>query len=318
MRWADLLAQPSAPQRDRALAALLEELARTDPQHALELVARENNWRLREQLRDATLRGWAATKPDAAADWALAVRPEDRRNAMAAVLAGAAENPTEAVRLALRVCAADPEPAGDYGHAAIAGLVERGSYVEAVQFGQAVGPEKFPFLLRSAFYQWAQRDPADALAALETVDDPGLRQQARAEVFNGWARADSRALAQYALTLSDATDRAAALSEALPHWVEKDPEGATDWIQNHDSGPEFDDGAAALAGTQSLIRGQPSLAMSLATNLHDRTKRAHTMRIVFRQWAERDRGAAQHYLANSAGSDRALLAAELKDLFPDG
>lgn len=317
-RWSESAAAASTPRRDRALAVLVEELARADPARALALAGAETNWRLRADLHDAALRGWAATKPDAAADHALAVAPAERRRAMAAVLAGAAENPAAAVKTALRVCAADPEPAGDYGHAAIAGLVEHGAYVEAVQFGQSVGSVKFPFLLKSAFYEWAQREPADALAAVATVEDPALREQARAEVFNGWARADSRALAEFALQQPAGPTRATALAEALPHWVEKDPEAAADWIERHDSGPEFDDGTAAVAGLQSVIRGHPELAMNLAGNLHDPAKRSHMLRVVFRQWAERDRAAAQRFLDGRAGGDRTLLAAELRDLFPDG
>src|SRR5690606_13855618 len=101
----------------------LEELARTDPQRALAFAQNQADWRLREILRDASLRGWASVAPDAAGDWALGVRLEDRRAVVGAVLQGASVDPDGTVQLALRLCAADPEPAGDYGHAAIAALV---------------------------------------------------------------------------------------------------------------------------------------------------------------------------------------------------
>src|SRR6185436_9907075 len=70
-RWREKKARPVCPASTRDRAKLLEELARTDPQRALKIALAEPNWLVRDQLRDAALRGWAAVKPDDAAEWAM-------------------------------------------------------------------------------------------------------------------------------------------------------------------------------------------------------------------------------------------------------
>lgn len=318
-RWREWSKKPSSPARTRELAALLEELARTDPKTALARAAAEGNWQLRDALRDASLKGWGSVAPDAASNWALALRPEDRREAVAAVLSGAAKNPENAVRVALNLCKADPGPAGDYGHAAIAALVQAGAFEAAAKFGQDVGPEKYPFLLRSAFYQWSQHQPEQALAAANGLADPALRGQVYAEVVSGWARADAKSLAEYALTLPPGESRKQAFSEALPHWVEKDPVTATEWINHFDAGPDFDDGAVAVANLQTLITRQPAKAMEWAGTISDPTKRKETMQAVFGQWAQKDPDGARRFVeATQNPHDRTLLARELEESSPKG
>jgi hypothetical protein len=318
-RWEETTSLASTPARTRALSALLEELARTDPQRALSLAQNQPDWRLRELLRDASLRGWASTAPDAAGDWALGVRIEDRRAVVGAVFQGAVADPDATVRLALRLCAADTEPAGDYGHAAIAALVDAGAFAQAADFGSAMGSEKYDFLFKSAFFEWARQRPAEALAAAEKIADPQLAAQARSQAITGWSWADAAGLANHALKLPPGPERRQALAEALPLWLERYPKEAAAWIQKNENGAEFDAGLAAMANQQSFLKSSPAAALDLATDIADPAKRTETMRSVFQQWAARDPLAARAYLNRSANAaDRVTLSAILADVFPDG
>ena len=293
---------------------MIEELARTDHERALALAAQEPDWRLRDLFRDAALRGWASTAPDAAGGYALTLREEDRRAAVAAVLQGTANAPEQTVRLALRLGREDPKTAGDYGHAAIAVLVENGHFADAVKFGQAAGAETYPFLLKSAFFQWARNQPDQALAACAEIEDRKLQARAHAEVISGWAWADPKALAAYALKSPSADERKAALNEALPLWMEREPEAAIDWINARNTGPEFDAGVAAAANLQSFIVNQPDTAMNLAARISDSKLRSNTMRAVFRQWASANSDAARAYAGNRDEADRKILQSEIDDL----
>lgn len=316
-RWHDVSKKPSTPPRDRDLAALLEALARSDPQGALGRAGAEGNWRLREILRDASLRGWASVAPEAAGEWALRLRVEDRRDAVSAVLSGASKNPEQALHLALQLCRADPGPAGDYGHAAIAALVQAGAFETAAKFGEQVGSDKFPFLIKSAFYQWSQHQPDQALTATNDIHDPLLRGQVYAEVVSGWARADPKSLAEYAMTLPAGDSRKAALAEALPRWVEKEPATATEWINRFDAGPDFDEGAAAVANLQTLITRQPAKAMEWAGTISDPAKRSETLQSVFGQWAQKDPAAARRFVETTTDPrDRRLLTRALDEASP--
>lgn len=317
-RWQSSWKRGSSPARTRELTALIEELAKTDAQRALALAREGADWRLRDLLRNAALRGWASVAPQLAGDWALQLRLEDRRSAMEAVLQGAAKNPPAAVELALRVCQADPEPAGDYGHYTIAALVEAGAFREAVRFGGEVGVERFPFLVKSAYFQWGRNQPDQAYQALQTIADPVLRSKVQAEVISAWAWADAQGLAAHALSLPAGDARSEALAEALPRWVEKDPVAAAEWINRFDVGKDFDPGIAAMANMQTLITRQPATALGLAGNISDGATRAHTLRAVFRQWATNDLAAARQYIASTTNpADRELLTNELKDMSPD-
>jgi hypothetical protein len=219
--------------------------------------------------------------------------------------------------LVLRLCQADPGPAGDYGHAAIAALVEVGAFAEAVKFGQQVGTETHPYLLKSAFFQWSRNQPGEALAACAAIEDPVLSARAHGEVISGWAWADPPGLAEHALKLPSGEDRKDALTEALPLWMEREPEAASDWINAHRSGPEFDAGVAAAANLQAFVVNSPDTAMDLATDISDAALRKQTMRAVFRQWALAHPDAARTYAAaRESAADRAVLEAELEDLAP--
>ncbi len=318
-RWKETTAHNSTPARTRALAFLLEELARTDPQRALSLAQAQPDWRLRDLLRDASVRGWASTSPAAAATWALNVRMEDRRSVVGAVFQGAVTDPDATVHLALRLCSADPEPAGDYGHAAIAALVNAGAFAQAADFSSAMGSEKYAFLLKSAYFEWARQRPAEALAAAGKITDPQLSAQARAQAITGWSWADASGLANHALTLPPGPERTQALAESLPLWLERYPEEAAAWIQKNDTGPEFDAGLAALANQQSFLKSSPATALALAADIADPARRTETMRSVFQQWAARDPLAARAYIDRSASSsDRVALSTVFADIFPDG
>jgi hypothetical protein len=317
-RWEQTLKETSTPARDRLLAKLVEELATRDPHAALALAQTQKNLRLRDELRDAALRGWASVAPDEAVSSALQVDEDQRRRAVSAVFEGAGKSPDALLRIALSACSSDRDIAGDYGHAAIATFVDSGAYEKAVEFASKAGTDAYPFLLKSAFYQWAQSQPSQALAAADASANPVQRAELREQVYAGWAKADAKGLAQYALTQGDAARRAA-LEVALPDWVEKDPVAATLWIQENDTGSDFDAGASAVANLQSLIHGQPAKAMEWAQSIQDPQKRTDTLRSVFRQWAEKDARAARDFVTRVQNSaDRSLLVGELNDLSPTG
>ena len=317
-RWKDVFGERSTPARNKKLAALIEELAKTDPHRALALAQSMTDWRLRDLLRDAAVRGWAEVKPDDAGEWALGSRTDERRTIVEALMQGAARNPTAALRVALHLCAVDTERAGDYGHYTIGALVDNGAFDAAMRFGLEVGTDKYPFLLKSALFQWGRNQPDAAMAALENIPDPILRSQARSEAIAGWSWADAKGLTDYAMTLPPGADRAQILGLSLPRWIEKDPAAATEWINRFESGADFDAGISAMANMQSLITKQPAVAMNLAGGITDPAERAHTMRAVFRQWAEKDLAAAQQFAAAASSPQvRDLLKDELKDLHPD-
>ncbi|MGC4072661.1 MAG: hypothetical protein QM760_09110 [Nibricoccus sp.] len=317
-RWRDLSDQPNTAALTREREALLEALARTDPKRALTLAAAEGNWLTRDQLRDAALRGWAAVEPDAAADWAMQQTVlGERMKCVAAVLTGATAQPDAAMRVGLRLCTTDPEPAGFYGHMLINALVERtGNFDAAMRFAtSATMVDRQSFLLDSAYYQWAQHDPDRAYAQLSTLTDPAIRTSALKGLIEGRSDFDPRRFASFAQKLPAGADRTQALSISLQRWAGKDPVAALQWINRGDPDPDFDPGIAALAVSETLIASRPEVAMELTDNITDTTKRILTKSRVFFEWALRDPVAARRYAeAVEHPATRETLLQDLKSL----
>jgi hypothetical protein len=313
--WEETAKQPRSPAHTRSRAAMLEALARTDPQRALALAFEEGNWLIRDQLRDAALRGWGAVAPDEAADWAMTQTIlGERMRCVSAVLTGAVENPEAAVRVGLRVCAADPQPSGDYGHTLINALVDKaGAFDIAVKFATSANMvDRQSYLLDSAYYQWAQHEPDRALAQLPGITDPNVRAAALKGIVEGCAGANPEKLADYAQRLPEGDDRAQVLGVALTKWVDKNPEAALQWINRADPHPDYDRGVAALALLPSLVENRPEVAMDLTDNICDSARRTLTKSNVFYQWARNDPAAARKYAeATKNPEHRETLLADL-------
>ena len=321
IRWRELATGPDSAARARARQALLEELALTDPQRALALADAEGNWLARDALREAALRGWASIAPDDAADWAMQQTVlGERMKCVSAVLAGAVAQPAEALRVGLRLCAADPEPAGTYGHMLINALVERaGDFETAMRFAtSATMVDRQSFLLDSAFYQWAQHDPDRAFAQLASIADPAIRESALKGLVEGRSDFDPQRFADFAQKLPAGADRTQALSISLQRWAGKDPEAALQWINRADPDPDFDPGLAALATSSTLIAARPELALELTDSICDTTKRTLVKSRVFFEWALRDPAAARRYAESVEHPEtRATLLQDLKSIPPD-
>jgi hypothetical protein len=295
--WRELLRQPHAPARNRRLAAALEDLARRNPHLALKRALAEENWELRERLRDGAMRGWGATDPDAAAAWALGHREDIRLWCVEALLAGATERPADAIRVGLQLCAADAKCASIFGHALVNAFVQRGAFEDAVKFSSEARIEGQAIVLASTFSQWALYQPDRALMAARGLSDASMRQAALRAVLQSWAQVSPQEVAQQAQSLPRGAERLECLNAALPRWVDEDPVAASKWINQFEPSADFDAGLAAIAERPRLVRQNPELAMDWADNICDRSKRIMTKHAVFTQWAERNRPAAERFAA---------------------
>lgn len=309
-RWERWSAEVRTPDSERDMTQFLEELATRDPQQAMRLALGEANFRLRQDLRNAVLRGWAAVFLEEASSWALALPDGDRQVAMEAVFAGAARHPEEAARLGRRFCTQDPERAADYGQFLITGLTAAGAYETAARFAAAETSTARTAWLNATFFQWAAHQPENARAAFENIADPATRPAAFQGMVSGWAMADPAALAFYALELSPGQDRAQALSQALPQWVARDPLVASEWINQLDANPDLDTGVASVATLASLVNRRPEIAVGWAESITEPVLRANTLWMIAQQWAHTDPDGIRRFLAAApdlAFNDRRAL-----------
>jgi hypothetical protein len=93
--------------------------------------------------------------------------------------------------------------------------------------------ELTPDMINTTYYEWARREPEDALVSATRIDDPRFRRVAIQSALSGWARKDPSTLAETALAFPDGEEKTAALTKAFRAWMIQDPKIAGDWLQAH-------------------------------------------------------------------------------------
>jgi hypothetical protein len=311
-QWRVLSTAKRSQQVERELSAALEEMAKTQPQRAMELAAKEPNLRSRELLGRAALRGWATVAPDAAVAAAMNLRGIDNREAIAAVLQGAAGNPETLIRLARRLTDGGDPVAIDYGNLAIAALANNGHYEDAMHFAAEGTPANRAQWLNEAFSAWARAQPQEALSEFQRITDPASRRGALHGLVAGWAEADPGSLAEYALRESVPEEREFELSQTLTNWVLRDPAAASDWLSQRDPDPNLDRGLSTIANLPSLMAQRPEIATEWAEAISDPQLRQSALRTIGEEWRRRAPGALEKFLQSGrqlTEADRASLSA---------
>ena len=318
--WNKLMSRPGTVARNKAMAEMLEKLAGTDPKRAMELAQAEGNLKLRANLEQAALRGWASTAPADAAKWALDLSNQsDRSAAISTVLTSAvAADPDEAVRVAKLIM--QQEPGGDvgYGSSLIDALCNAGNFEAAAKFAADGDNSQRSFWLGAAYSKWAELQPEQAAAAANAITDPDLRNQALHGIVGGWAQADPVALTQYLSQLPSDGERRSMLGQALQNWVRLDPVAAASWINNSDMGPDLDEGVKAVANMDMFMGDiKPDTAVNWAESISDVTLRSEALVNLLHDWALIDLPAAKKYFettTNLRPADREQIGEVIANL----
>jgi hypothetical protein len=308
--WQKLMAAAATPARNEALADALEKLAAANPGRALALSQGEGNLKLREQLLQAALHGWARNSPLDAANWVMALPNSGRRDAeLATVFAGAAAaNPQAAVATAKTLIQQDPSAAISCGSRLIDALCDSGNFNAAADFAANADGNGRNSWMGQAFSKWALYQPQEAVEAAQAFTDPDIRNQALHGVVGGWADADPAGLVHYLAQFPAGADRGDMLGQALKSWTQNDPVAAVNWINNNNQfGPDLDQGAARVA-TMPLLPTQTALAW--AEVISDPQLRSATLAGVLRDWVYEDPSAVQNYLQGTTN----LLAADRQQI----
>lgn len=308
-KWGALNAQAATPARNAELAGLLEKLGATDPERAFALARAEVNRRLREDLVQAVLRGWARVAPATAAAWALhLVEPNAREQALSTVFASAAAaNPDEALQVGQQIVAQNPVEAGGYGSSLIEALCASGHFDRAIQFAMVGDEANRASWLGAAYSKWAEFQPEQAAAAATALADPAARSEALHGIVGGWSETDPQSLVHFVTQLPAGTDRDGLLSQSLRKWAQADPVAASAWMNNREPGPDLDQGVAAVAVMPYL---KPDVAVGWAESVVDPKLRSETLTNVLRNWLPDNLSAAESYFATTTN----LLPEDREDI----
>lgn len=315
--WQRLLELPATLDRNSKLADLLEKLAAVDPVSAMALAQAQGNLKLRNQLLQAALHGWARKSPMDAATWAMALpNSGDRDAALSSVFAGAvAADPNAAIAAGQKLMQQYPGAALSCGSRLIDALCDSGNFSVAADMAISGSSDQRNSWLGEAFSKWASFQPDAAAQAAQAIGDPEVRNQALHGIAGGWAESDPAGLAQYLGQLPSGADRAQMLGQALKSWVQTDPGAAVDWMNNNiNLGPDLDQGAAQVATLESV---PTDMAVGLAEGITNPQLRSATLASVLRDWAYNNLPAAENYLQTTTDlspADRQQLSEVMADL----
>ncbi|NWK54510.1 hypothetical protein HW115_02730 [Verrucomicrobiaceae bacterium N1E253] len=227
--WAKTL--PEAQQGD-ALAAVISQIGRSDPQQATSMLATLEPGRVRSEVVGELAEAWARNSPSEAATWAESLEGGERSQAIREVV-------DEWAKL-------DP--------AAAAGYLDR-----------LAGGESIDSYVRDVASRWARQEPADAAGWVMAQSEGNGTRDAMGYVMWNWTRQDPEAAAtwllqqpagpnrdggiaglskasgsfdpaaatQWAHAISDERRRNQMLNHSLERWVEQDANAAMQWAETN-------------------------------------------------------------------------------------
>ena len=152
-----------------------------------------------------------------------------------------------------------------------------------------------------------ETDPARAAVALEQVHDAASRKQTAGDLATAWAARDRGDALEWATTLTEPAEQAAAWQAIAGHWLGEDSHRASEWITTLPPGTGRD--AAVLTMARHIQTTDPDLSWKWALTLTDPGLKSTTLQEVARQWSRKDASAALSALENSG-----LTAAERRSL----
>ena len=279
-----LVARPAANDRNEALDATLRFLAAGDPARAVDLLAGVEDSGLKTRLARHVIAVWTAASPEDAARWLAGdgnqfFDPRQTAEALAVALARWSAFAPEA---AARFIDARP-PDGGVSPAANAlalgqaclewGRKDPAAALAWVQSLPATDPRQ-PEAFDGAIQGWTEQDPANASGfvrqMLQTAAVSGGATLA-VTVVQTWSATDPEAAARWAAALPDPAARPLAMREAAARWADADPASVARWAGNLPA-----DGARAgvwVGLTGRWAETEPSRAESWLERLpagHDR------------------------------------------------
>lgn len=239
---------PDADKKFVSPYSLVSSLVKSDPVKALGLVPElaAGDADKSKMFTQMVFNVWSATDPRSALDY----------------LAGAAvDDVSDVFRKQAVFCLAHTDPSSAIQY--------------ALKMSDKRQAEVFPYLLR----QWAENDPAAALAWLYTqpADAPWQSERTRLEMTA--AKDDPAKMLAVAASIADATERQAAMQQALGLWSQKEPQAVIKYLDG--LSPDDPLQAGRFMAIAQLARRDPEAAIRSAKSIADEKQRGSLLTSIF-------------------------------------
>lgn len=289
--------QVSVTDSDSELLPLVQMMVARSPREALAWAASQSNVLLKQRLRQMILGAWGELDPRAAVGWAQGQDVASRESDMKVVLSGAIAQPGLAMAMANELLSQDRDSGGVYATMLAQAFVVKGKFSDAMRFINQSPADAMADPVNAVFRGWAQSQPQDALAGVNSITNPQLRQSAFGTAVATWNASDPAGLAAYANVMAPGSDRDYALSAAIDNWSLQDPAALSTWLNTLPRGDEYDFGTAMMIARTDAANLPPAQAMQWVANINDPALRQDSLNCVLGEWRQSDPAAAQQYVA---------------------
>jgi len=286
---------------------------------------------VRVKLMKNLLSHWAETDFKSAQIWALS----DAAGVHAADLAQglkntwAANNPNAAIVLSMKSSARafSELPSDESAIATVIGAFAKQNLEVTIAHLDQIPPTKLFAALRGIFDTiQSDADREQILPLIYKIRDNQTRIQARRAIVEHWARSNPSAAAAYVEKAEPAWERTRLMDSLGFTWLQREPETAANWWEEHAPGPDtlvkiinvwaqqdpnsagewldkHPPGPASDTARMTFARQVADLdqesALLWAVTVSDSTMREGTIDHVYTDWHLRDAGAAENFLQNS-------------------
>ncbi|MEN8791407.1 MAG: hypothetical protein ABF324_04405 [Lentimonas sp.] len=304
----------SDPNRSRLIAALLSQLATTNPQEAYGLTAGIGSFKDSERAKVAILEVWAKRDPVTALAWAQSALVDEPRHLYAtqmnALFRGyTALNPRAAFAAAQALSADsrdDQRMRGQLMSEVIETQVRDGQITEAKLAIELISePDTKERMTQELVGEWAKYDPAGAAGYIESLGDTASTRL-KTSLVDEWAENDPAAAAAW-LSGLDTEDPAVAraASDVIREWTRYDLTASAEWLNSLPVSADIDRAVASY--TMRAAQEDPRTAMSWAESISSDWARYRMMKSVAETWKSEDPDAFEAYVEASE------LSAEQKE-----
>jgi hypothetical protein len=291
----DRLDAAPAQLRDELAQTALQELAKRDPQAAIDWLDKAPRGAKRQSLVRAVAWGFAQHDADGALAWARSLQPGEPF-AMASAIAGIGEaNPMHALDLAAETLA--PLERMRTTEQIVFRAIRRDPTLTAALLERMVAlPDnrEMQSMMQSLVTTWAQREPAKAAEWFVSNATRAPIDVATA-VASHYAVVDPTQAGSYTARLPTEL-RGAWLRGIAATYAAHDPGAALDWVEQFRGSPEYDDAVAAVI--QSAAQIDPALAARAVESIGKDDSRRNAASTLAVNWAGRDPAAAATWAAS--------------------
>lgn len=243
---------------------------------------------VRDQIRDAALRGWAMQRPADAMTLALNLPDEKERQ----------QSCLSVVEALGRSSQADPK--------LVPGLLKMIETALPENLGTDTEDHREIRLAAccDALMKMAEQSPDQVWSWLQNQPDAARYNLWMPKVLAGMALKQPEQAVKQALQMPTPAMRQDAIVETINQWTSYDPHAASVWAKTLPPGQER--ATAALMLAQGIAGVEPELALPWAMESISGEDRQSVLTRIFRQWEQDDPGAAARALQQAEADDSLL------------